>query len=83
MSRFLTRNRLAFDGDNRLLVTPRTVDRLEPVRVLEDDTEETLLSRMHAAEHELLAEAIQLLAEDRVRVEGRRVRILPPGDRGD
>ena len=55
----------------------------EPVRVLEDDTEETLLSRIHAAEHELLTEAIQLLAEDRVRVEGRRVRILPPKNRGD
>jgi phosphoribosylglycinamide formyltransferase-1 len=53
----------------------------EPVRVLEDDTEETLLTRIHAAEHELLSEAIQLLAEDRLRVEGRRVRILPARER--
>ena len=48
------------------------------VPVLEDDTVETLAARVLALEHELYPEAIQLFAENRLRVEGRRVRILPP-----
>lgn len=49
----------------------------ESVCVSEDDTEGTLASRIHAVEHHLLPTAIQLFAEDRLRIEGRRVRILP------
>lgn len=49
----------------------------EAVRVEEDDTEETLLARVQEVEHRLVPAAIQLIAEDRLRVEGRRVRILP------
>lgn len=48
----------------------------EAVCVLEDDTEESLLARIHEAEYRLLPQAIQLLAEGRLVVEGRQVRIL-------
>lgn len=49
------------------------------VPVLDDDTPETLAARVLALEHELLPRAIQLFAEDRLRIEGRRVRILSAG----
>ena len=48
------------------------------VPVLDDDTAATLAARVLALEHELYPEAIQLFAENRLRVDGRRVRILPP-----
>lgn len=48
------------------------------VPVLEDDTPETLAARVFTAECEAYPEAIRLIAEGRVRVEGRKVRILPP-----
>ncbi|MFA6240640.1 MAG: formyltransferase family protein, partial [Candidatus Hydrogenedentales bacterium] len=47
----------------------------ESVPVLEDDTPDTLAERVQAKERELYPKAIQLIAEGRVRVEGRRVRI--------
>lgn len=50
----------------------------QAVPVLEDDTIATLAARVFAAECELYPRAIQLCAEDRLRLEGRRVRILPP-----
>jgi phosphoribosylglycinamide formyltransferase-1 len=50
----------------------------EAVPVLEDDTVETLAHRVQEKERELYPRAIQLFAEDRLRIEGRRVRILPP-----
>lgn len=46
------------------------------VPVLEGDTEETLSARILEQEHRLYPEAIRLFAEGRLRVEGRRVRIL-------
>ncbi|MCR4438648.1 MAG: phosphoribosylglycinamide formyltransferase [bacterium] len=49
----------------------------ECVPVLEDDTPETLAARVLTVEHRIYAQALQLFAEDRVVVEGRRVRILP------
>jgi phosphoribosylglycinamide formyltransferase-1 len=49
------------------------------VPVLPDDTEETLSARILAAEHRIYPEAIRLFAEGRLRVEGRRVRILEEG----
>jgi phosphoribosylglycinamide formyltransferase 1 len=54
----------------------------EAVPVLDDDTEETLLARIHAVEHRLLPTAIQLIAEGRLIVTGRRTRIVsqPPVD---
>jgi len=47
----------------------------EPIRVAEDDTIETLEARIHEAEHRLLPYAIGLIAEGRVTIEGRKVRI--------
>jgi formyltetrahydrofolate-dependent phosphoribosylglycinamide formyltransferase len=47
------------------------------VPVLDDDTPDTLAARVFEAECEAYPEAIQLIAEGRVRVEGRRVRIGP------
>ena len=47
----------------------------EPVRVAEDDTLESLEAKMHAAEHRLLPYAIGLIADGRVTIEGRKVRI--------
>jgi formyltetrahydrofolate-dependent phosphoribosylglycinamide formyltransferase len=47
------------------------------VPVLEDDTPDTLAERVQAEERELYPKAIQLFAEGRLRIEGRRVRILP------
>ncbi|MCD6461960.1 MAG: phosphoribosylglycinamide formyltransferase [Thermoplasmata archaeon] len=46
------------------------------VPVLEDDTEESLARRILEEEHRALPEAIRLYAEGRLRIEGRRVRIL-------
>ena len=47
------------------------------IPVLEDDSVETLRARILAQEHRALPEALQWLAEGRLRVEGRRVRLLP------
>jgi phosphoribosylglycinamide formyltransferase-1 len=51
---------------------------LQPaVPVLDDDTPETLATRVFALECEAYPEAIGLFAEKRLQIEGRRVRILP------
>ncbi len=49
----------------------------EAVPVDEDDTPDTLAERVMALERKLYPKAIQLFAEGRLQVEGRRVRILP------
>ncbi len=49
----------------------------EAVAIAEDDTAETLAARIHAVEHRLLPEAVRLIAEGRLRLEGRRVRVMP------
>lgn len=49
----------------------------DAVPVLEDDTPDTLAERVQAKERELYPEAIRLFAEGRLRVEERRVRLLP------
>ena len=46
------------------------------VPVLEDDTPDTLAARVLQVEHQLFSEAIQLFAENRVIIEGRKSRIL-------
>lgn len=46
-----------------------------PVAVEESDTLESLEARIHEAEHRLYPAALQLIAQGRVQVEGRRVRI--------
>jgi phosphoribosylglycinamide formyltransferase-1 len=45
------------------------------VPVLESDTEDTLAERILGYEHRCLPEAIRLFCEDRLAIEGRRVRI--------
>jgi phosphoribosylglycinamide formyltransferase-1 len=47
------------------------------VSVLDDDTPDSLSARVFAAECEAYPEAIQLFAQKRLKIEGRRVRILP------
>ena len=49
----------------------------EPVPVEPGDTPELLQRRVLAAEHRLFPEALRLFATGQVRVDGRRVRILP------
>ncbi|MBI3292490.1 MAG: phosphoribosylglycinamide formyltransferase [Elusimicrobia bacterium] len=44
----------------------------EPVPVMEGDTEETLLARIHRVEHRLYPRAIQRVLSGRVKVAGRR-----------
>ncbi|HIJ65174.1 MAG TPA: phosphoribosylglycinamide formyltransferase [Candidatus Hydrogenedentes bacterium] len=46
------------------------------VPVRDDDTPESLTERVQAKERELYVQAIQLFAEGRLRLEGRRVRVL-------
>lgn len=48
--------------------------------VLETDTEETLMSRMHVLEHRIYPQAVAWLADGRLAVEGRVVRLLPGKD---
>ncbi|MGH7890237.1 MAG: formyltransferase family protein, partial [Thermodesulfobacteriota bacterium] len=43
------------------------------VPILDNDTEETLLERIHKEEHRIYPEAIRLFAEGKLRVDGRRV----------
>jgi len=42
-----------------------------------DDDRDTLQTRIHALEHRIYPQAVQWVAEKRVRVEGRQVHILP------
>ena len=48
------------------------------VPVRDDDTPETLAARILAEEHRIYPKALQLLAEGRLRIEGRRV-VIDPG----
>jgi phosphoribosylglycinamide formyltransferase 1 len=48
------------------------------VEVRDDDDVESLAERILVEEHRALPEAVRLLAEGRIRVDGRRVRILAP-----
>jgi phosphoribosylglycinamide formyltransferase-1 len=53
------------------------------VPVLEDDDEEALRARILGEEHRLLPAVVRAMAERRVIVENRRVRILGDGPNGD
>jgi phosphoribosylglycinamide formyltransferase-1 len=46
------------------------------VRVEEDDTLDTLEEKIHAEEHKLYPEAVRLFVRGKLKLEGRRVRIL-------
>ncbi len=47
------------------------------VPVQDDDTPETLAARVLKEEHQIYTEALQLFAQDRVEIEGRRIKIKP------
>ena len=49
------------------------------VPVLDSDTEDALADRILREEHRIYTEAIKLFAEGRLRIEGRRVSVLPKG----
>ena len=53
------------------------------VKVEEEETPETLKPKVQKAEQEIIIEAIRLYQEGRLKVEGRRVRILPPKEHKD
>ncbi len=61
-------------ADNEYDNGPIIVQRACPVR--EDDTPESLAARVFVEECEAYPEAIRLLGEGRLRIEGRRVRVL-------
>ncbi len=48
----------------------------EPVMVLDTDTPETLEARILETEHRIYPEAVKLLVEQRLKIEGRRVQVL-------
>lgn len=52
------------------------------VPVEEGDTEESLAARILESEHRIYAQAVRLFCENRLKIEGRRVRILPPSTQG-
>ena len=55
---------------------PVIVQRTVPVH--EDDTPDTLAARVFEQECEAYPEAIELFGQGRLKIEGRRVRVLPP-----
>ena len=46
------------------------------VEVKDDDTENTLLERVHKEEHKVYPQAIKLFVEGRLKIEGRKVRVI-------
>jgi formyltetrahydrofolate-dependent phosphoribosylglycinamide formyltransferase len=52
------------------------------VPVLDDDTPDSLGARVFEQECEAYPEAIRLYAEERLKIEGRKVRVLPERDEG-
>jgi phosphoribosylglycinamide formyltransferase-1 len=46
------------------------------VDIEQSDTEDTLLKRIHKQEHRIFPQAVRLFCEGKIRIEGRRVRIL-------
>ncbi len=50
----------------------------QPVPVFADDTPQTLHQRIQLVEHQLYPRAVQLFAEKKIQVTGRKVKILEP-----
>ena len=48
----------------------------EPVKIDENETLETLEAKIHSVEHQILSKTIQLFAQERLQIIGRRVKIL-------
>lgn len=63
-------------ADNEYDQGPIVIQRAVPV--LEDDTPDTLAARVFEQECQAYPEAIRLFAEGRLRIDGPRVRVLPP-----
>ena len=61
--------------DENLDAGPILLQAVVPVE--DNDTPETLATRILGEEHRIYSEAVRLVLEGRVRIEGRRVRILP------
>jgi phosphoribosylglycinamide formyltransferase-1 len=61
--------------DKEVDAGPIILQRAVPIE--DSDTAETLSDRVLLQEHQIYSEAIQLFAQGRLKVEGRRVRILP------
>ncbi|MDP3730274.1 MAG: phosphoribosylglycinamide formyltransferase [Candidatus Omnitrophota bacterium] len=55
--------------DNGPIILQKTVD------IKEDDTEETLLERIHKEEHKAYPEAIKLFVEGKLEIKGRKVKV--------
>lgn len=64
--------------DNQYDHGPIILQRTVPVA--DDDTADTLAERVFELECEAYPDSLQLIAEGRVQVEGRSVKILPPSD---
>jgi phosphoribosylglycinamide formyltransferase 1 len=62
--------------DENLDAGPILLQAVVPVK--DDDTADTLAARILGEEHRIYTEAVRLVLEDRVRIEGRRVRIVSP-----
>ncbi len=65
--------------DNHYDHGPILLQRVVPV--LDDDTPDTLAARVFEAECEAYPEALRLIAEGRVQIDGRRVTIKRSGSR--
>src|SRR5271155_2184195 len=61
--------------DENLDAGPIVLQSVVPIR--DDDTPETLSERILREEHRIYSEAVRIVLEERFRVEGRRVLILP------
>jgi len=61
--------------DENLDAGPILLQAVVPIE--DDDSPETLAARILGEEHRIYSEAVRLVLEDRVRIDGRRVRILP------
>jgi phosphoribosylglycinamide formyltransferase 1 len=46
------------------------------VEVRDDDTEDSLLERVHGEEHRIYPEAVKLFVEGRLKIEGRKVKVI-------
>lgn len=64
-------------ADNQYDHGPIIVQRCVPVSF--DDTPDTLAARVFTAECEAYPEALELFRQQRLRIEGNRVSVLPPG----
>jgi len=67
-------------GDEGMDTGPIIIQAVVPV--LDNDTEDTLSSRILAQEHKIFSRAIQLYAEGRLTIKGRRVVVTGSEDKG-